>query len=435
MIPRFIYIFLLIALPLAACPETDHPLTLSELIDIALENNPSTRKAWWYANRAAAAVGSAKSAYYPQLGIEANARHGRDYKFINGPDTTYTIAGADLVLSMMLYDFGERCANVNSAKMALLSANWQTDWTIQRVIVRVLENAYTTIHAQEVFQAALSSCEDAERVLIVARELNRTGLSPVSDVYTSQAAYSQMKMDVTLQKALLDIQRGKLATSLGLAANEPLELAGLGAIPCEQLQETEDLMELALQQRSDLMAKQARLSEAIFNKDRVYASFGPKLSLFGRGGYNHYFHDKSDGSQYQIGLNLEIPLFNGFDTLYRNRMATAEVKISNEELMDLQLDIFLEVLTYNQLLKAAQEMLPDAEELLKNSQKAYDSVLERYKAGTERIAEVSNAQRQLAAARVRYSEVKTRWFVSLANLAYAVGILSPNMETPCKINP
>ena len=75
-------------------------------------------------------------------------------------------------------------------------------------------------------------------------------------------------------------------------------------------------------------------------------------------------------------------------------------------------------------LQAAQEMLHDAEDNLANSLKAYEGMLAKYKAGTEGITDVSNAQRQLAAARVRYSDVKTRWLVSIANLAYATGIIT-----------
>lgn len=432
MLYRLLLIFILaFASFLHAEIDFDHPMTLSELVDVALENNPSTSKAWWNANRAAAAVGRAKSAYYPQAALEANATNGRYFKFINGPDTSYTIVGADLVVSMLLYDFGERCANVESARMALIAASWQTDWNIQRVMVRVLENAYATLYAQAVVDAAAISCLDAERILNIAKELNRAGLSPISDVYTSQATLSQMRMDLSQQRALLDIQRGKLATSLGMPANICFELAPLAPIQEIQFQKTEELMELASKQRADLMAKQARLSEAVFNKQSAFASFGPKLTLFGSGGYNHAFHDKAHGAQYEVFLNLEIPLFNGFDTVYQNRMAYADTQISDADLAELQLDIYLEVLTYNRSLEAAKEMLPDAEENLTNATKAYESVLERYKAGTERIAEVSNAQRQLAAARVRYSDVQTRWYVSMANLAYATGTLAPYTEIPC----
>lgn len=426
---KFLLIALFFAMPLTASTDLDHPLTIAELVDIALENTPSTRQAWWNANRAAAALGSARSAYYPTLDLDGTAQHGRTFQFINGPDTNYTILGADLVLTMLLYDYGARCANVEAAKMSLLAANWQSDWNIQKVLVKVLENAYSTLHSQEVVKASISSFQDAETIFKTARELNRAGLSPISDVYTAQATLSLMKMDVTQQMALLDIQKGKLAASLGLTATSQIELAPLNEGAIVQSNDTDELIALAMRQRGDLMAKQARVMESMALENRARAGYGPKLSFLGVGGANHAVHDKANAAQYQLFLNLEIPLFNGFDTMYRTRMAYADTQISTEEFAELQLTIALEVLTYSRTVQAAQEMFGDAQINLDSSLKAYEGTLERYKAGKDRIADVSFAQRQLAAARIRYSDVKTRWLVSIANLAYATGTLAPYMES------
>lgn len=431
-----IYLFILTFFSLfsgfvQASPELDHPLTLTELVNLALENHPSTKQAWWNANRAASALGSAKSVYYPNLRLAANAVNGRDFKFINGPDTSYTIVGADLFLTFLLYDFGERSATIEMAKASLIAANWQTDWNIQKVMIKVLENAYSTLHAQETLEAAQISLAEAEKILNAAKELNRAGLTPISDVYTTQATFSQMKMELAQQKASLDIQKGKLAISLGLSASTTVDLASLEEFSTQQTQNTEKLIEIAFQQRADLMMRQAKLQETLFKQDRARTAYWPKLSFAGRGGFNHAMHDKTDAAQYQVALNFELPLFNGFDTLYQNRIAYADHQISNEELLELQLEISLEVLTYSRLLQATQEMLPDADDNLKNSLKAYEGVYEKYKAGKEGITELSYAQRQLATARVRYSDVKTRLLVSIANLAYATGTLAPYMEIPC----
>lgn len=426
----FTGIFLLFSCFLHPTPDLNQPLTLAELVDVALENHPSTKQSWWNARRAAAALGYTKSLYYPSLALKGSAINGRDFKFINGPDTDYTILGADLFVSFLLYDFGERSSTVDIAKTSLVAAKWQMDWNIQKVMVKVLENAYSTLHAQEVAQAAKVSLNEAEKVLNAAKELNRTGLTPVSDVYTSQAIFSEMRMDLARQKALLDIQRGKLAASIGLSATAWMQIATPETPFSPEAEQIETLIEIALKQRADLMVRQARLEESLLNETRAKASYWPKLSFNGRAGYNYALHDKTDGAQYQISLNLEIPLFNGFDTIYKTRMAYADTQISNEQLLELQLEISLEVLTYSRTVRAAQEMLPDAEDYLQNSVNAYEGVLEKYKAGKEAIAELSNAQRQLAAARVRYSDVKTRLFVSIANLAYATGTLAPYLETP-----
>lgn len=427
MVTRFLTVFLLLLGSLSAA----EPLSLGELVDVALQNQPSTRQAWWNAKRAAAAVGSAKSGYYPKLDFQASVLNGRDFKFINGPDTHYTILGADVLLSMMLYDFGETSASVKAAKMALEEANWQSDWAIQKVMVDVLENAYSVLDAQEVLQAGIFSLEDAERMLSLAVELNRAGVTPVSDVYISKAAFAQMKMELTQSKSQLAIRNGKLAASLGLSPDVELQLAPIGNPQTLPLQKTGELISFASSQRADLMGKRAALEKSLANQAKIASLYSPKLKFAGKGGANHAVNDKANAMQYDVALTLDVPLFTGFDAMYQKRMAFADAQLSREELSQLELDISLEVLTYSRLLQEAQEMMPDAEEVLTNSLKAYESILEIYQAGKEKISAVSDVQRQLAAARVRYSDVKTRWLVSQAKLAYATG----TMGSICEENP
>lgn len=147
--------------------------------------------------------------------------------------------------------------------------------------------------------------------------------------------------------------------------------------------------------------------------------------------------DKANAAQYEVTVNLQVPLFTGFEAMYQKRMALADTELSREEMAQLELDIALEVLTQSRYLEGAQASLSDAEEGLQNFLKAYAGVLEIYRAGKERISAVSEVQRQLAAARVRYSDIKTRWLASIAKLAYATGTLAPYMETEttCESDP
>ncbi|MBS0654956.1 MAG: TolC family protein, partial [Verrucomicrobia bacterium] len=210
------FAYLLIILTFFAGPLTsaavayDHPLTTLELIDIALTNSPVTKASWWRAHRAGAAVDSKKSAYYPKLDFQADVKSGKEYTFGQGEDHTYSTAHANLSLSWLLFDFGERSSSVAAAKQALIAANWRSDWTMQQVMARVLENCYATQHAEQTLQASLTSLQEAEKLYIAAKDLNQAGLTPITDVYTSQAAFSQMQMEVANKKSNLDIQRGKL---------------------------------------------------------------------------------------------------------------------------------------------------------------------------------------------------------------------------------
>lgn len=420
-------LFLCAAVGSLSATEIDlcRPLTLSEVVDIALENNPSTRQAWWRAQRAAAALGSAKSAYYPRLDIVGNATHGQDFEFINGPNREFSRVQGDLVLGLILFDFGQTAASVRSAKAALAAACWYSDWSLQQVMIRVIDEAYSTLQAQANLQAALTSLEDAEKMLYTATELNRVGLRAITDVYTSRATFAQMKIEVAQKSAQLDIQRGKLATRMGLEADTCIELACLDSVPPPQAECLDALFQCANERRSDVMAKHAKLLESKAVVDKTKAAFWPKIAFAGRGGAEHYFSKPSQAAHYDVAIKLDIPIFDGFDKIYKHRQALADMRVSALELADLELDIALEVLTHSRTLKATQEMSVFAQENLDNALLAYEGVLSKYQSGHIGIAEVSNALRQLAFARLRFSEIRTRYFVSMANLAYATGTLPP----------
>lgn len=434
----FSTLFLLLFLPAlqlsaqASC-SPENAWTLSQLLDTALKNNPETRATWWNAQRAAAALGSAKSAYYPQLALNANISHGRDFRFINGPNVNYTILEADIIMTFLLADFGERAANVEMAMMGLLAAGWETQWSIQSVMAQVLENGYLTHLAQDTLEALDSSLIDAKKMLDVAAALNRAGLNPISDVYSSKAALAQIHIEVVHQRSQLEIQRAALATTLGFEPDTCLKLASLDALNVPQ-RSLAELLTIAKGQRQDLLAKRAKLAEAQANQKKVTTSYNPKITLNGAGGGDMAFHEKARGAHYRIALNFDAPLFTGFDAMYQKRMAYAAVNISSAELYKLELDIALEVFTQSRTVEAAKEMLIFAKDNLENAQAAYDGALEKYNAGKERIAEVSITLRQLINARVRYSEINSGYLIAIANLAFATGTLFPYMEFPCAKN-
>ncbi|MGZ3633998.1 MAG: TolC family protein [Parachlamydiaceae bacterium] len=398
------------------------PLNLQSLFDIALQNNPTTKAAWWNARRAADALGSSKSAYYPNIAFNANITNGRDFKFRNGPDVNYTTVAAEMILTFLVADFGERAANTQAFMHALEAAGWESEAAIQKVMAEVLENGYSLIYAQEILQALLVSLEDANKMVEAASKLQSAGLNPISDVYTSKASLSQIQMQVAQQKSTVDIQRAKLATTLGYDADTFLEVAPLEAVNVPEMKIGE-LLELAKNTRQDLMAKRARLCESIAKKRKVDASYLPKLAFASRGGVEHAVHDKANGAHYQIALNLDVPLFTGFEATYASRQAYADIKITAEELAQLELAIALDVLAQSRTVGASGEMLQYAKENLKHAHDAYNATLRKYQAGRDRIAELSIALQQYVSARVRHSEVSSQYLVAIANLAYSTGTL------------
>jgi outer membrane protein TolC len=407
----------------------DQPLQLAEIINIALENSPKTKKAWWEAKRAESEVGAAQSAYYPTLDLTLTAEHGKEFKYINGPDTKYTQLGANLALSLLLFDFGERKSAVAAAKEALKAASWQNNWAIQEVLLEVLQSAYELLHAEDKLAASSRSLDDAKTLVEIAEARTRSGVSPISDLYSSRAALSERQMEVTLLNADLEIKRAKLASKLGLKDESSLKLAPLEELALPEV-ETEALLSFAKEKRADLLAKQASLKEANLLVEKAESQNLPKLTFNSDGGYNRYTHDHTKSATYEFGLTLDMPLFSGFDSIYKRRVAQASAKMQKEELTELEREIAQEVFEYNLSLNAAKTRMALATTLLTNATEAYEAILAKYKAGKEKMfSEVAATGGELARSRTLLSQVKLEWLVNVAKLAYATGTLPTPLET------
>ena len=94
--------FFFTALVFCFCLSAQQELTLAELIDIALKNNPETTKVWAQVKRAQAVLGESKNPLYPHLDAQGSVTRAREVKFPNGSDTTYTSYGGEVNLNYLL---------------------------------------------------------------------------------------------------------------------------------------------------------------------------------------------------------------------------------------------------------------------------------------------------------------------------------------------
>src|SRR3954453_9044556 len=119
------------------------PLTLAKAIDIALTNNPQTRTTYLQARAAEPALGSARSAYLPEIHINATA--GRTRPSPQGATSSFT---PSVALRYLLFDFGGREAEVEQARQTLNAANLFHDQAIQDVILRTEQAYYDYLDAK-----------------------------------------------------------------------------------------------------------------------------------------------------------------------------------------------------------------------------------------------------------------------------------------------
>ncbi|MBK5189135.1 MAG: TolC family protein, partial [Gemmatimonadaceae bacterium] len=104
-------------------------LTLGDVVDLALRNNPETQISWANARAAAAAYGGSKGLYYPTINGEIGVTHLKSSPTFSKdsvlrPSLTQTNYGPTFSVSWLIADLGGRAGTIEAARQALIAANW-----------------------------------------------------------------------------------------------------------------------------------------------------------------------------------------------------------------------------------------------------------------------------------------------------------------------
>jgi TolC family type I secretion outer membrane protein len=402
-----------------ACREArQQPLSLADVVDLALCANPATREAWANARYQGALVGVAQSARLPELTAAVSSSRSRS------AGVTARERQAGLALSWILYDFGARGATVDSARHLLAAANANRDGTLQAVRQAAVQ-AYFQIQAAE---AALAAARQSEQAFAeshkASEERHQVGIATPADKLQAQTALSQARLQRIQAEGVLRSAQGALANTIGRAANEAFALAPAAEVDAGAAfdQDVSALIALAGERRPDLISAEAQWHSAEADVGAARAAGLPTLRLVGGGA-----RSKIDGAPWangsSVGLVLDIPLFTGFHDTYRIRAAEARREAQAAARDRLRLQVSLDVWTAYQSLVTANQSLRSTADLIASAERSGEVTLGRYRNGVGSILDLLTAQSALAAARQQRVAALYEWNVSRTALAFAIGNL------------
>jgi outer membrane protein TolC len=99
-----------------ALPATPNRLTVPEVVDLALRNNPATRLSWAQARAAADVFGASRGAFLPTVSVDVNASRARPLA-PSGVLSQRSQLAPSVGLSYLVLDFGARAGNVDLARI------------------------------------------------------------------------------------------------------------------------------------------------------------------------------------------------------------------------------------------------------------------------------------------------------------------------------
>lgn len=404
-------------------------LSLAQLVDVALRNNPATREAWHFARAAAAEVGIKRAEFFPAVELDGSitrqksAAVGGRFTFLQ---TTYGPAAS---LNWLLFDFGGRTADVAQAQAALYAADWGHNAAIQDVVLLVAQEYYAYLNAKALVVARQANLEEGKRNLEAAEERHRAGVATIADVLQAKTFVSQARLNLQDAEGQVQVIRGSLATAVGVPATVPVDVGELPQdLPLDTVKKSvEELIGRAMAERPDLAARRFEVEAAQRHIQSVRADGLPKLLASGT--LNRTYYYKSTGApfsdNYTGSILLRIPVFTGLDTVYSTRQAREEAeatKATAEKTADL---VTLDVWTGYYDVKTASQRVLTSRDLLASAQQSAEVAQGRYKEGVGSILDLLTAQAALATARAQEVEARSLWFLAMTRLAHATGALLP----------
>jgi outer membrane protein len=416
-----------------------HSLQLGEAVNRALCANPKTRQAWAGVKARAAALGTARAAYLPT--ISANLQGVREHSVISidghpslGSDTTANVHSESVSLNWLLFDFGGRAAAVKQAEASLEALRATQDATLQDVFAATTKAYYEARTAREAFEAA-SEIETMTRDSMVAAQARvDKGIAPVSDALQAQTQYEQAVLARTRAERDAHIAVGKLASEMNLDPDTPLSVApATGEIASAGFSDSIGrLIGEVKAVHPSVRAAQANYDAALAKVALTRSQGLPTATLMGR--YSRNGQPQSmglglpsypaSGRDAYIGVQITIPLFEGFGRHYRVTEAQAQVELQSDVLDEVRQQVALDVWCSYQTLTSATLNTKNTANLLDIALRAWDAAKHRYDAGVGNILELTGTQAALANAKFRRIEARGEWDIARVDLAAKLGVLT-----------
>jgi outer membrane protein len=400
-------------------------LTLSDVVDIGLRNNPATRLAWANARAAAAAYGSERGAYFPTIDGDITGTRLKTVASQGRSAVTQSVLSPSLNISYLLLDFGGRSGNIGAARNALIAANFSHNAALQDVVLQIQRAYFEYIANRALLDAQRITEREAKTNLAAAEERHRVGVATIADVLQARTAASQAELAAETTAGTLQTSRGALALSLGLPANLPYDIdSAAGKMPVTPVADSVDaLIARAVQTRPDLAAAQAEFQVAQSQIAAARANRLPSLTLNGTGGRTYTSTLPQGGNNYTVSLGLRIPLFAGFSRVYDQEQAEALSDAARARAGALSQQVVFEVFSSYHALQTAARRVRTTDDLIASAEQSSEVALGRYRAGVGSVLDLLSAQSALADARAQQVLARLEWNTSLAQLARDAGVL------------
>jgi len=417
-------------------------LTLKNAITYALENKADAKKSRLEMENSEYKIQEIRSRALPQITANGSLTYNPilqtnviDGSAFGAPGTTIQASfgqdwtsGAGVSLNQALFDLSV-FTGLRAAKSTREFYQINNQLTEEQVIERVANNYYAVYVQRERLVLLDSNYVNTTKVRDIVKGQFDNGLAKKTDLDRIVVKMSNIDTERQQVKNQLELQENALKFYMGMPISEQF------VIPQTEYNITPETFTEApnTENRTEylLLKKNEELLE--FNKTAIKAELYPTLSLVA--GYNYlgqgpqmpWFAKPKDGvywSDYSaVGLNLRIPIFNGFGTRARIKQADVEIRSLQEDIKDTQLSLDLDYRNAKAQIENNYVTITNQKENMRLAQEILKNTKNNYLQGLASLTDLLDAQNASLEAQNNYTRAILNYKIAEVALIKSKGQL------------
>ncbi|MGC9490685.1 MAG: TolC family protein [Thermovirgaceae bacterium] len=390
--------------------ESDEPtISLEQCIGLALENHPSILSAESDARSSSSRIDQQSAGFKPSVNI--TARH------IETSGNTTTSSG--ISLNQLISDGGRTSASVSAARRNHDAACMNLERARQNVVYDVTAAYYAVLQAQRNVKVAEETLGLYEEQLRKARSAYDVGVVARSDVTAAIVDLGNARLGLVSASADLRRAFAVLENSMGTPELPSGYRLVEAASPEKITIDLDTAVDEAIKNRPDFASNRFQVESAEATLRLQEKSMSPELSAYA--GYDWSHNGSGNDDDWQVGLSLSIPVYDGGLSRAKTEEARANLAKNLSGLDSSRMNILLEVRTALLDLEEAGEFIDVSRLLVAQARENLDLATGRYHVGVGNSLEVSQAAENYSQAQKNHNEAIYQYHLAVAGLEASLG--------------
>ncbi len=401
---------------------------LQEIYHLAIENEPEYKAA--YINQFSAAESRSQSIAKMLPNISAVAKSSRNR--LDNKKVTFQGAGiqhywsqtVDLQLIQPVFHW-EHWVQLDQSDNQIAQAEAQFQAQNQALILKVVEAYFNILSAQDTLTFAEAEKKAIAKQLEQAQQRFEVGLIPITDVNEAQAAFDESRANVIDAANQLDNEKENLRELIGYYEQELDLLAE--EVPLA-LPEPADINAWAKTAESNNFNIIAQLNQTEFARKNIALQRSghlPTLDIvasYGGSDVNSKFGLRGDSES--VGLQLNIPVFEGGAVYSRTKQAEFDFKKARQNLIKVKRTVIRDVKNAFRGVTSSISRVKALKAAVKSAVSALEATEAGFEVGTRTMVDVLTEQRNLYRVKRDYARSRYDYLVNMIRLKNAAGSLS-----------